>query len=289
MNGIQKRAFLAAFLVGALSLPLLAQDYKSDPRALIRHAIENESKQEAAKHYFMSRDVKKKKNGDVETREMVETPQVILARLVALNGQALNEDQKKKEDARLNRLINSPDELAKKKKEQHDDDQRVRRMVAAIPDAFNFEYVGTEPTPGGEIVTLKFQPNPNWDPPSRELSVYTGMQGVVKVAVPQYRLALMQAQLFKDVDFGWGILGHLDKGGDFMIQQGDVYNGHWDLTHMKLHFTGKVLVFKSLNIQQDETMSDFRPVPEMNVAQALDRLKQADTEYAKNANGGSGK
>jgi hypothetical protein len=112
------------------------------------------------------------------------------------------------------------------------------------------------------------------------------MQGVVKVAVPQYRLALMQAQLFKDVDFGWGILGHLDKGGDFMIQQGDVYNGHWDLTHMKLHFTGKVLVFKSLNIQQDETMSEFRPVPEMNVAQALDRLKQADTEYAKNANGG---
>jgi hypothetical protein len=91
----------------------------------------------------------------------------------------------------------------------------------------------------------------------------------------------MQAQLFKDVTFGWGILGHLDKGGDFMIEQGEVHPGHWDLTHMKLHFTGKVLVFKSLNIQQDENFSSFRPVPQMSVAQALDRLKQADVEYAK--------
>jgi hypothetical protein len=98
----------------------------------------------------------------------------------------------------------------------------------------------------------------------------------------------MQATLFKDVEFGWGFLGKLDKGGDFMIEQSQVYGNHWDLTHMKLHFTGKILLLKSLNIQQDEQTSDYRPVPEMTVAQALDKLKEAETEYAKNgANGGS--
>ena len=162
-------------------------------------------------------------------------------------------------------------------------------MVKAIPDAFNFEYVGSEPTKGGEIISLKFTPNPNWVAPNRELRVFEGMSGNMKIAVPQYRMALMQATLFKDVEFGWGILGHLDKGGDFMIEQSQVYGDHWDLTHMKLHFTGKVLLFKSLNIQQDDQTSNYRPVQQMTVAQALDKLKQADTEYASKVATGGGK
>jgi hypothetical protein len=115
------------------------------------------------------------------------------------------------------------------------------------------------------------------------------MSGAMKIAVPQYRMALMQATLFKDVDFGWGILGRLYKGGDFMIQQSQVYQDHWDLTHMKLHFTGKALLFKSLDIQEDDQTSDYHPVQEMTVAQALNKLKEADTEYAKNGANGGGK
>ncbi len=272
-----------------LALPMFAQqqDWKSNPRELVRKAVLNENQAEAAKEHFTYRDVKRTKSGTIETKQMLETPQVVLGRLVAINGKPLTDAERQKEDGRLNRLINNPDELAKKKKEQQDDDQRARRMVRAIPDAFNFEYVSTEPGKDGDIVTLKFTPDPKWDPPNRELQVFTGMSGTMKIAVPQYRMALMQATLFKDVEFGWGFLGKLDKGGDFMIEQSQVYGNHWDLTHMKLHFTGKLLLLKSLNIQQDEQTSDYHPVPEMTVAQALDKLKEAETEYAKNgASGG---
>lgn len=268
------------------SLPFTAQDWKANPRDLVRRAIQNEASVPVAPQYFQFRDTKRTKSGKVETREMVQTPELVLGRLIAVDGRALSEQQRQNEDGRLNRLINDSNELRKKKKEQREDDQRVRRMVKALPDAFLYEYVGTEPTRSGELVVLRFTPDPDWDPPSRELSVYTGMSGTMKVALPQYRLALMQAQLFKDVAFGWGILGRLDKGGEFMIEQGEVSAGHWDLIHLKLRFTGKILLFKSLNIQQDETFSAFRSVPQMNVAQALDRLKQADVEYARNANGG---
>lgn len=267
---------------------LLAQDWKSNPKELIRRAVENENKQPAQKMYFMYRDVKRNsKTGQTETRIMLQTPEMSLARIVAINGHPLSPDEKAKEDARLNRLTSSPDELTKKQKQQKQDDQRARKMVAAIPDAFNFQYVDTEKTDSGELAVFKFTPNPNWDPPDRELQVFTGMQGTLKIALPAERIALMDATLFRGVDFGWGIFGHLNPGGSFLIEQKEVYPGHWDTTHMKLHFTGKILLFKTLDIQEDEQTSDYKPVEGMNVAQALEKLKEVDQEYAKNANGGN--
>ena len=32
--------------------------------------------------------------------------------------------------------------------------------------------------------------------------------------------------------FGWGFLGHLDRGGHFLVEQGEVVNGHWEVTRM---------------------------------------------------------
>jgi hypothetical protein len=266
---------------------LAAQAWKTNPRDLIRRAVQNENKQTGTKTHFMYRDVKRNsKTGKTETRVMVQTPELSLARIVAINGQPLSDEEKAKEDARLNRLTSSQSELAKKVKSQKEDDQRARKMVEAIPDAFNFQYVNSEKTDSGELAVFKFSPNTNWEPPDRELQVFTGMQGTLKVALPSEHIALMDATLFRGVDFGWGIFGHLNQGGSFLIEQREVYPGHWDTTHMKLHFTGKILLFKSLDIQEDEQTSDYKPIQGMNVEQALAKLKEVDQEYARAANGG---
>jgi len=86
--------------------------------------------------------------------------------------------------------------------------------------------------------------------------------------------------LMQDVNFGWGILGRLDKGGRFSIEQADIGDGQWDLTRMNLSFTGKILLFKHLSIQQQETTSDYRRIPGMNIAQALEMLKKSAEEVA---------
>jgi hypothetical protein len=276
----------AALLLLTFVLPLTAQEWKTNPRSLIKPAIDNEQKESPEKTYFTYRDVKVKKDGSTETKQMLQTPHMVLGRIVAINGQPLTSEQRNDEENRLNRLTNDQDELAKKKKEQQEDDARARKMVAAIPDAFNFQYVKTEEGPSGEVAVFNFTPNPNWVAPDRELQVFTGMSGVMKIAVKPQRLALMQAQLSKNVDFGWGFLGRLNKGGDFLIEQTEIAPGHWDVTHMKLHFTGKILMLKSLNIQEDEQTSDYKLVQPMTVSQALNKLREIDTQYAKNANGG---
>ncbi|HEU5451580.1 MAG TPA: hypothetical protein VFU76_06325, partial [Terriglobales bacterium] len=134
----------------------------------------------------------------------------------------------------------------------------------------------TVETPEGAAENLTFKPNPNWDPPSRETMVYRGMEGTMQINLPGKRLVKIEARLFKDVTFGWGILGHLDQGGQFIVEQSQVMDHDWETTHMVLNFTGKALLFKTIRIQQDERSSDFRPVPEMTAKQAIEDLNKGE-------------
>ena len=100
------------------------------------------------------------------------------------------------------------------------------------------------------------------------------------------RLAKISATLFREVSFGWGILGHLDKGGNFVVEQADVGDGAWEITHIQLNFTGKIMMVKSLMIKSDEHFSDFRRVPDnLTFAQGVDLLKQ---EWGKLQHGDTG-
>ncbi len=108
---------------------------------------------------------------------------------------------------------------------------------------------------------LKFRPNPKYDPPSREQQVLTGMHGHVLIDASANRVAEIDATLERQVAFGWGILGHLDRGGHFLVRQAEVSDQQWDLTRMDLAFTGKILLFKSLAVRSSDIFSDFRPVP----------------------------
>jgi hypothetical protein len=253
---------------------------------LVRLAVQNELKPESNTQHFTYRDQRLKDNGTREMKQMISTSQgTMLGRIIAIDGKPLDAQQRQKEDQRLQRLLDDPIQLEAKKKEQAEDDARVRKMVGALPDAFIFDYVGSEQDKSGDVKILKFHPNPNFDPPTRELQVYEGMEGTMKIAVPQNHIVLLEAKLFRQVNFGWGILGHLNPGGEFIIEQSEITQQHWDLTHMKLNFTGKALFFKTINIQEDEQTSDYQEVPPLTIAQAIQKLKQADTEIA--VNGGA--
>jgi hypothetical protein len=109
------------------------------------------------------------------------------------------------------------------------------------------------------------------------------MQGDMVVDETASRIAEINGTLFKDVDFGWGILGRLDKGGRFIIKQSEVGDGKWEQTEETLQFNGKVLMLKPLNIWSTETLTDFRPVPtNVTTAQALQLLQKGDEVVAEN-------
>jgi hypothetical protein len=259
---------------------------KSNPAKLVADTIENELKHANDNSKFMYKD-RRQTLHVITTKEMVETTDGTVARLIAWNDQPPTAEQRAEDDAKLQNLLSDPAAMKKKRKSQDEDADRVQKMFREIPKAFIFEFAGTEPGKNGnELIKLNFKPNPKYDPPSREMTVYGAMQGSMWIDVKEERLARMEASLFRDVAFGWGILGHLDKGGHFNIEQTDLGDGRWEATDMNIQFTGKALLFKTINMHQIEKLSDFRRIPEnTNLAKGIELLKRNGTSVAENATG----
>ena len=257
-----------------------------DPNELVRRAVANEVKANSDGIAMMFR-VRRKTAKATQTREYVETREGTAGMLVAVDDKPLNAQQHQQEMARLENIVNNPAELRKKQKQQKEDSERVLHMVKTLPEAFRYQYAGIEHSKDGdELVRLTFRPNPEFEPPSREQEVFTGMNGFLLIDTKRQRIARIDGTLFKDVNFGWGILGHLNQGGRFVVIQGPVGDGCWTTTHMQLNFMGKALLFKTIHIQEVEDSADFHRVPSnLSFAQGIDLLKKQDGVLAENAAG----
>jgi hypothetical protein len=97
--------------------------------------------------------------------------------------------------------------------------------------------------------------------PAFLLNIFRGLAGELWIDQAQERLTRLDAHVIANVDFGWGILGKLDKGGTIQLEQSDIGGGDWELTSLKLNLKGKALMLKSLDIQLTEQASHFSQVP----------------------------
>jgi len=253
-----------------------------DPLELVRRASKNEIKANDVQYYRMFKDTTEYKDHSI-TKEIVRTQQGGLSSTLLINGHPLTAEERQKDNEKLQKFANNPEARRKRRESSKADDKRAEAMLTSLPDAFLYTDARTDHGPNGEeLVHLKFRPNPSFNPPNHETMVYLGMEGDMIIDRKAMRIAKIDGTLFKDVDFGWGILGRLNKGGKFIIVQQDVGGGDWEEVQETLQFYGKILLVKSLTIWSNETMTDFRPVPsDLTTAQALDLLhKSADVVAA---------
>jgi hypothetical protein len=197
-------------------------------------------------------------DGKQETREVVETKSGSLDRLIAIAGEPLTDAQQRDENERLLRLSHNPEEQHKLEQTHRKDAEQCNRFLQMIPDAFLFEYAGES----GSLIKLIFKPNPRFQPPSREGKVLHEMAGEIWVDAKQQRLVSINGQLINEVKFARGLLGYLEKGGQFTVKRTEITPGHWELTEMAVDMRGKALLFKTISVQQKELHSNFQHVPD---------------------------
>jgi hypothetical protein len=262
------------------------QPTSSSLRELVRQTTENEIRANNGGRKLMFKDHKETARGS-QVNLMVETSEGTAGLLIESDGKPLTAEQRQAEEARLEALAQSPAELKKKQKAEREDTDRTVRIMKALPDAFLYEANGTEIGSQG-LVRMSFRSNPNYNPPSRTEQVLTGMRGYILIDQRQKRIAKIDGTLFKDVTFGWGIFGRLDKGGRFVVQQGVVADKDWEITLMDISFTGKELLLKKLVIKSKESFSDFRPAPpNLTFAQGVELLKKQQAPLADQAENGA--
>ncbi len=269
--------------LGATSRPAAAQAISPDPLPrpvqLVRATVAKEiaaANDTSIKHMF--RDYKKSAQG-TQTRLYVETREAMAGMTIAYNDKPLTPQQLQGEQGRLAGLLSNPQQLEHKRRQEKEEADHTLSIVKALPDAFLFEYDGSEvgtATLGREgvrLVRLRFRPNPSYRPPSHVEDVLVGMAGILLIDPEAQRIARIDGTLFKEVTFGWGILGHLDKGGHFLVEQEGVGDGSWDVSRMSLSFSGKIFLFKSIAMRSDEIFSGFQRVPaDTSFAQGVQML-----------------
>lgn len=280
------RSSSSALLMAVVCAASGAGAEDANPADLVRLAVHNEiaSNQAGAGSHFMFRDEKRTPQSS-QIKLIVETREATAGLLIMQNGHPLNVQEQKTEDARLANYVQNSAELHKKRKQEKEDAEHSERILAALPDAFLYRRDGTQQgseyvgRPGDELVQLNFRPNPKYNPPSHVEQVLTGMHGHLLIDVAQERIAEIDGTLQSEVEFGWGILGHLNPGGRFLVRQADVGDHTWEVTRMELSFTGKVLLLKKLSIHSMDVFSDFHPVPkDLTFAQGVELLKKEAAE-----------
>jgi hypothetical protein len=234
---------------------------KSDPHALVQAAIENELKSTYGHRPPVRYLLRKTTRNTNTTKEIVETSQGGVARLVAIDNKPLHATQTQTELQRLQELASDPAVQQHRHRSEERDGARVTSVMRLLPDAFINHFEGSVQTPNGEAIRMTFAPNPHFSPPTLESRVLTGIRGEIWIDPTDLRVVRIEGQLFRQVDYGWGILGTLYSGGTIRLEQVKTPECGWRLSHLVLDMTGKELMLKSLRVFVDETATDYHLVP----------------------------
>jgi hypothetical protein len=248
---------LTIALVLTVCIAAPARDQSSPPPAaeLINEVVANELTDRAQQRKWMYQ-IEKQDGKQMLTEEQVETKDGPLYRVIAIDGTPLSPDQRQQDSTRLDRLLHDPSQQSKLKQGYDGDEQKLEELMRLMPDAFLYDYDGVE----GSFVRLKFHPKDNYDPPTYEARVVHSLAGTVLIDPQQKRLARLSGQLVNRVEFGFGLLGHIDNGGTIEIGRVEVGPSQWKTALINIQLSGRLMFFKTISKQEYETRSDFRAV-----------------------------
>ncbi len=238
---------------------------------LVREVVYNEL-HDHERHGYWRYWIERWVQNGISIEEQVETADGPIKRLAMGNGRPLNSAAEAEEQARLNRLLTSPLEQAREHRRYSQDEQRIGRIVALLPDAFLYEYDGQE----DGCYRLRFHPNPDYPAHSIEAHIFHAMNGTLWVNARYKRLAELEGHIDENVDFGFGILGRLYKGGWFRLKRVRVSATDWKTETLEVHMNIRALLLASFARETSEVRGGFTAVPpNLTLAQGITLLEQS--------------
>jgi hypothetical protein len=238
------------------------------PGQLVREVVYNELHDHST-HGYWRYSIEKHVQRETRLEEQIETAAGPVTRLIRTNGLPIDAAKQKSEQARLDSLLTSPGDQARLRKEYDDNEKRIGRILALLPDAFLYDYVGEQ----DGCHHLRFHPNPDYPAHSIESRIFHAMSGEMWINSRYKHLVRLDGQVQTNVDFGFGILGRLYKGGWFRLQRTQVSPTDWKTERLEVHMIGRALLFKTIARETSEIRGGFAPVPpDITLAKAMDML-----------------
>ncbi len=204
-----------ATLLLAHPLPLAAQSSQPGALAVVRSAMAAEMRADLTDKSIWTYREEDDTPAQHATYLTVETRQGTLRRLIAFNGRHLSPRAAAIETTRINDYVHDRYAQEKAQRASAHDAAQARQLLQMLPDAFIWTIVKQTP----ENTTLRFQPNPQFNPPDTEARVMGAMSGEMVVARKGDRIRSLHGALTHNVLIGWGILARLYGGGTFDVER----------------------------------------------------------------------
>jgi hypothetical protein len=224
-----------------------------------------------AQHGYWKYWVERRSQAGTRLEEQVETAEGPVARLALNGGRALTPGAEQEEKERLERLVSSRDEQARRLRQYDEDEERIGRILDLLPTSFVYEYDGEETG----CYRLRFRSNREDEARTIEARIFHAMSGMLWVDARSKRLARLEGHVDENVDFGFGLLGRLYKGGWFRLVRVQVSATDWKTQSLEVHMNVRALLVKTFARETSEMRGGFVRVPAgMSLKQGLALLNQ---------------
>jgi len=241
-----KTKFAALLLLCACCSALYAQNVRN----LVRETVNSElAADKADQSRWIYYEVDRKPSSSIE-QWVAQTSRSDVNRVVRKNGTPIPKPQQKKA---VESFLRDSDAQQQQRQSGQKDAQEAESLLKMLPDAFIWSIASKNET----ITVFHFKPNPDFNPPSRQARVFAAMEGDMTVNNQQHRIKRLKGVMIRDVNFGWGLLGSLKKGGWFQVDRDQVAPGLWQINQTHVHIQGRALLFKTISEQEDDVKSHF--------------------------------
>jgi hypothetical protein len=208
-----------------------------------------------------------------QIRDVVESKDGTVARLILKDGKPLTPEQDKGERQRLNDMIVSPAAYAKHVKNTESEKTIADKLAPLMADAMINTYTPGQPQSGrngGALeIVLDYKPNPKFVPPNTQAQALTGLQGRVWIDAKTHYVVRMEGTIFRGVNFGWGMLAHIYPGGKVVMDQTNVGGNRWIFTDFSMELSVRALMVKRLDIHSSAKTSNYQTLGPMSYQDAI--------------------
>jgi hypothetical protein len=248
--------------------PVLTQE---QIRGLIRRTADNDiaNDKKQRDYTYVERQEMKKLNGKGEVKSTeTETSDVIdiygeqVQKLVAKNDKPLSDKDAKKEDEKIQKLIDkrrneSDSERQKRLAKEEKEREEGREFVREVADAYNFAFIGMETLEGRENYVIDAEPKPGYKPVHKDAGILPKLRFRVWIDKDDTQMKKLDVEVIDTVS--WGLfMARLHKGSRIIVENTRVNNEVWLQQHVAVRVDARLALLKDFNIDVDVTDRDYK-------------------------------
>ncbi len=253
---------------GSASTTALTQDQIRD---LIHRSADNDVQNEKKQrdYTYVERQETRNINGsggvkstETQTFDVMDIYGEQVQKLVAKNDKPLSEKDARKEDEKIQKLIDKrknesesdrQKRLAKEEKER----EEGREFVREVADAFNFTFVGVERLDGRDNYVIDGEPKPGYKPVHKEASILPKVRFRIWIDKDDTQMKKLDVQVIDTIS--WGLfVARLHKGSRVIVETTRVNDEVWLQQHVAVKVDAKLALLKNFDVELDIRDRDYK-------------------------------